>query len=123
MSRDWLRPLQDQYGRHPFGNNAEQGIAVRERETGTWPRGTLAQFCDHLDYLAGKVGHDHVGIGSHFFGGPQGQGLEDASCFPRIFAELIRRKWSGRNLRKLASGNFVRVLRETERSAKSSMAP
>jgi microsomal dipeptidase-like Zn-dependent dipeptidase len=35
-----------------------------------------------------------------------------------IFAELIRRKWSERNLRKLASGNFVRVLREAERSAK-----
>jgi hypothetical protein len=29
MSRDWLRPLQDQYGRHPFGNNAEQDIAAR----------------------------------------------------------------------------------------------
>jgi membrane dipeptidase len=118
MSRDWLRPLQDQYGRHPFGNNAEQDIAARERETGTWPRGTLAQLCNHLDYLAAKVGHDHVGIGSDFFGGPQGQGLKDASCFPEIFAELIRRRWPEQNLRKLASGNFVRVLREAERSAK-----
>src|SRR6266478_3672518 len=102
----------------PRRRAAEQDIAARERETGTWPRGTLAQFCDHLDYLAAKIGNDHVGIGSDFFGGPQGHGLEDASCFPGIFAELIRRKWSRRNLRKLASGNFVRVLREAERSAR-----
>ncbi len=122
-SRDWLRPLQDQYGQHLPGQDGAQGIAARERESGTWPRGTLAQFCDHIDYLAAKIGHDHVGIGSDFFGGPQGQGLEDASSFPGIFAELIRRKWSERNLRKLASGNFVRVLREAERRGGRSMTP
>jgi membrane dipeptidase len=116
-SRDWLRSLQDQHGQHPPRNNAEQDIAARARARGKWPRGTLAQFCDHLDYLAAKIGHDHVGIGSDFFGGPQGRGLEDASCFPHIFAELIRRKWPEQNLRKLASGNFVRALREAERRA------
>jgi membrane dipeptidase len=80
-------------------------------------QGTLAQFCDHLDYLAATIGHDHIGIGSDFFGGPQGAGLEDASCYPHIFAELIRRGWSHFNLRKLASGNLVRVLREVEQTA------
>jgi microsomal dipeptidase-like Zn-dependent dipeptidase len=79
---------------------------------------SLPTSCHSMPFEAAKAGHDHVGIGSDFFGGPQGRGLEDASCFPGIFAELIRRKWSGRNLRKLASGNFVRVLREAERSAK-----
>jgi membrane dipeptidase len=83
------------------------------------PHGTLAEFCNHLDYLAAAVGHDHIGIGSDFFGGPQGAGLEDAGCYPRIFAELIRRRWSDRNLRKLASGNLVRVFRKVERSAEA----
>jgi membrane dipeptidase len=114
-SRNWLRPRQDEFGKDAPGAAAGQAVAARER--GTWPRGTLAQLCDHLDYLAAKVGHDHVGIGSDFFGGPQGEGLEDASCYPHIFAELIRRKWSKTALRKLASENIVRVLRDAERAA------
>jgi membrane dipeptidase len=114
-SRDWLRPRQDEFGKDAPG--AETGQAVAARERGPWPRGTLAQLCDHLDYLAARVGHDHIGIGSDFFGGPQGQGLEDASCYPHIFAELIRRKWPRTALKKLASENLVRVLREAERAA------
>ena len=109
-SRDWLRPRQDD-------NPKDAPGAGPERERGPWPRGTLAQLCDHLDYLAAKVGHDHIGIGSDFFGGPQGEGLEDASCYPHIFAELIRRKWPKTALKKLAGENIVRVLREAERVA------
>ena len=90
-SRDWSRPLRDAFGRAIEGNTEAEAIARREREAGKWPRGTLPQFCDHLDYLAGLMGHDHVGIGSDFFGGPQGVGLETAACFPEIIAELMTR--------------------------------
>jgi membrane dipeptidase len=113
-SREWLRPLEAQQNQDPAG---DASIAAGERERGPWPRGTLEEYCDHLDYLAAAAGHDHVAIGSDFFGGPQGKGLEDASCYPRIFAELIRREWSETNLRKLASGNFLRVFRAVERVA------
>jgi membrane dipeptidase len=107
---------QDALGRDSPGAVAGDGLASAPDSR---PSGTLAEFCDHLDYLAAKIGHDHIGIGSDFFGGPQGEGLEDASCFPRIFAELIRRRWSERNLRKLASGNFVRVFEDVERAARA----
>ena len=119
-SREWLRPLEAQQDQDP---NGDASIAAGERERGPWPRGTLEQYCDHLDYLAAAVGHDHVAIGSDFFGGPQGKGLEDASCYPRIFAELIRREWSETNLRKLASENFLRVFRAVERVAAESSRP
>jgi membrane dipeptidase len=122
-SRDWLRSPQPQPGPDALGADGAPGNAARGRGRGKWPRGTLVQFCDHLDFLADRIGHDHVGIGSDFFGGPQGEGLEDASCFPHIFAELIRRKWSDRNLRKLAGLNAVRVLREVERVAHGADPP
>ena len=109
------QPPHDRDGQDPPVARAR--AEPREDATGTRPRGSLPELCDHLDYLAAMVGHDHIGIGSDFFGGPQGEGLEDASCFPHIFAELITRNWSVRNLRKLASGNFVRVFREVERVA------
>lgn len=115
-SQDWLKSMQDAHGRAPDDENG--AIAARERKNGPWPRGTRGQFCDHLDYLKAKLGPDRIGIGSDFFGGPQGAGLEDVSCFPRIFAELIRRGWPDDHLRKLAGGNFLRVMRAVEAEAR-----
>lgn len=41
-------------------------------------------------------------------------GLEDASKYPVLFAELIGHGWSVEELTKLASGNILRVLNEVE---------
>jgi membrane dipeptidase len=117
-SRDWHRPAKDQYGKTPEGLDYAGTVAEITRRAGPRPVATLAEFCDHLDYLAGRIGHDHVGIGSDFFGGATPQGLEDASTFPNLFAELIRRGWSQDNLEKLASGNLLRLMREVARAAK-----
>jgi membrane dipeptidase len=65
--------------------------------------------CDHLEYLRDKVGEDHIGIGSDFYGGPNPPGLEDCSKFPYLIAALIRRGWSDAALVKLMGGNFLRV--------------
>jgi membrane dipeptidase len=43
--------------------------------------------------------------------------MEDVSSYPRLFAELVRRGWSDRDLAKLSRGNIVRVMRETEAAA------
>ena len=113
-SHEWMRPLQDAHGKDPAGMAMEAIIRRREKQEGRWPRGGLPELCDHFDYLASRIGYDHIGIGSDFFGGPQGPGLEDASCFPGIFAELLRRGWTTDNLTKLAGANFLRVLRAVE---------
>ncbi|MFO1116781.1 MAG: dipeptidase [Beijerinckiaceae bacterium] len=118
-SQDWLKSMQDAFGGHDGSvDDGERAIAAREQSAGPWPRGTLSQYCDHLDYLKLRVGADCIGIGSDFFGGPQGEGLKDVSCFPHIFAELIRRGWRDRDLRKLASGNFLRAFRAVEKAAR-----
>ena len=79
------------------------------------PTATLAQFCDHIDYLINLAGPDHVGIGGDFFGGQQPEGLEDASVYPALFAELIRRGHGEHVLTRIAGANFVRVMRKVER--------
>jgi membrane dipeptidase len=64
------------------------------------------------------AGVDHVGIGSDFDGIDAGPvGLEDTSTFPQLFAELIRRGWSDRDLKKLAGGNLLRALHQAEATA------
>ena len=78
---------------------------------GPAPAATLAQVADHIDHVARIAGHDHVGIGSDFYGSTdEPEGLEDVSRFPDLFAELIRRGWSDGDLEKLAGGNVLRVL-------------
>ena len=116
-SRDWHRPAKDQYGKTPDGLDYKAAEAEIVRKSGPRPKATLAEYCDHLDYLAQRIGHDHVGIGSDFFGGAVPEGLEDVSTFPNVIAELLRRGWSEANLAKLASGNTLRVMRAVEQAA------
>ena len=116
-SNDWLKPISDTFGKTKDGLNEDAEIKAREPRVGPWPRGTLSQYCDHLDDLSRKVGFDHIGIGSDFFGGPQGQGLEDVTCFPHILADLMGRGWSDENLMKLAGGNFIRAFQAVEDAA------
>ncbi len=116
-SRDWTRPMKDEYGKTRPGVDMDVAVPAREKELGPWPRGTLNEYCDHLDYLVARMGINHVGIGSDFFGGPQGEGLKDAACFPHVLAELVRRGWPDASIRKLASGNFLRVMRAVEKAA------
>jgi len=116
-SRDWHRPAKDQYGKTPDTMDYAKVEADIVAKSGPRPQATVSQYCDHLDYLAKRIGHDHVGIGSDFFGWVNPDGLEDTSTFPNVIAELIRRGWSEENLAKLAGGNTLRVLRAVEAEA------
>jgi membrane dipeptidase len=79
---------------------------------------TIKEVADHIDYIAGTAGFDHVGIGSDFDGVEAlPEGLNGPVGYPALFIELVRRGWSDENLAKLAGGNILRVMREAERVA------
>jgi membrane dipeptidase len=117
--RDWFKPLQ-RHGKAPLDEDISPKIDDKKRRTGLPPRATLAEFCTHVEYMAGKAGINHIGIGSDFYGGPVPEGLEDVSKFPDLIAALMERGWSDTALEKLASRNFVRVMRGVERVARES---
>jgi membrane dipeptidase len=117
--RDWLRPIEDDTGRLRPGVDLATALPARTREVGPRPHATLAEFCDHLEYLVRVAGIDHVGISSDFFGGLAPVGLEDVSRYPYLFAEMLRRGWSERSLAKIAGGNFQRVFRAVERATET----
>jgi membrane dipeptidase len=83
------------------------------------PRATIGDVADHVEHVRDAAGIDHVGIGADFFGEPDwmAAGLEDVSCYPALFAELLRRGWTEEGLAKLARGNVLRVLRGAEEAA------
>jgi membrane dipeptidase len=83
------------------------------------PPATLAQVADHIEHVRKVAGVDHVGLGGDYDGNDNWPvGLEDVSKYPALFAELVRRGWSDEDLKKLASGNILRAMREAEAVAK-----
>lgn len=84
--------------------------------SGPAPSATVADVIRHIEHIRDVAGIDHVGIGGDFDGiGSTPVGLEDVSTYPTLFEALIDRGWNEADLRKLASGNMLRVWREAER--------
>ena len=84
------------------------------------PPVTVKDVADHIDRIAKVAGHDHVGIGADLDGIEDTPvGLTGADTYPLVFAELIRRGWSDKDLAALAGGNVLRALRGAEATAAS----
>lgn len=84
------------------------------------PRGSVKDVADHIDYVARRIGVDHVGLGGDFDGiDVTIDGLETVATYPALFVELARRGWSQQDLEKLASRNMMRVLKAAEAYAAS----
>lgn len=115
-SHEWMSPLQV-HGKTRPGLDIDNAVALRAAESGPWPRGSIPELCDHIQYIVGRTGLAHIGIGSDFYGGPNPPDLADASRFPHLVAELIRRGWSDAALKGLLSGNALRVWRKVETAA------
>ena len=112
--RDWLRRSRDAYGKAPLAADPKAQLAELEARHGTAPKASLEQVADHVERLVETAGVDHVGVGSDYFGGASPVGLENVSRFPHLFAELVRRGFSERDLEKMSSANALRVLRRVE---------
>jgi membrane dipeptidase len=80
--------------------------------------GNVGTIVNHIEHIARVAGTDHVGLGSDFDGVDLlPVGLEDASCYPNITAELLRRGWGEPDVRKVLGENALRVLQAVEDAA------
>jgi membrane dipeptidase len=99
----------------------DDALAVWRKSNPPPPDATLSDVADHLDHVLKVAGEDHVGLGSDFDGITYTpRGLEDVSCFPALFAELQRRRWTKDEMKKLAGRNILRVMHTAERVAAES---
>ena len=81
------------------------------------PKTSIARVADHIEHIRKVAGIEHIGIGGDFDGNTDWpEGLSDVSMYPNLFAELIRRGWSDRDLKLLAGENTLRVLAQRRRS-------
>ncbi len=81
----------------------------------------MQKVADHIDHVVKLVGVEHVGLGSDFdgVGDSLPTGLKDVAAYPNLIAELLRRGYSPRDIRKICSGNVLRVWRQVERIAQA----
>jgi membrane dipeptidase len=77
----------------------------------------VADFVNHIDYMVGKIGIDHVGISSDFDGGGGIEGWSDASETLNVTIELVKRGYNEAEIEKLWSGNLLRVLDKVQEVA------
>jgi membrane dipeptidase len=77
----------------------------------------LKEMLDHLDYIAKRIGVDHVGIGTDFNHGSGIEGFDDASEALNVTIELLKRGYSEDDIIKIWGGNFIRVWRAAEKAA------
>ncbi|MFV0344764.1 MAG: dipeptidase [Bacteroidales bacterium] len=74
----------------------------------------VSDFVDHIEHVVRLVGVDYVGIATDFDGGGGLPDFYDATCYPRITAELVKRGYSHEAIQKIWGGNFMRVLKTNE---------
>ena len=77
------------------------------------PRVTMKDVIRHIEYVARIAGVEAVGIGSDFDGIPfWPKGLDDCTGLPVLCDALRKRGFTSKEVDKIASGNFLRILDE-----------
>ena len=74
----------------------------------------LNEMIAHIDYIAKRIGVDHVGIGTDFNHGSGIEGFDDASEALNVTVELLKRGYSEDDIVKIWGGNFIRVWQAAE---------
>jgi membrane dipeptidase len=82
-------------------------------------RATFDDVMANLLHALKVAGVDHVGIGLDWDGGGGAEGLEDVADLPRITAALRKAGYDEAAIRKIWSGNVLRVLAAAEAAAGS----
>jgi membrane dipeptidase len=82
------------------------------------PRATVEDYVDHIENVVGRIGIDHVCIGTDFDHGAGIVGYRDAGDAANLTRALLARGYSGDDIAKIWSGNFMRVLRAAEATAR-----
>lgn len=88
--------------------------ARREEIDAKWPKASVSDFADHIDYAVKLIGIDHVGIASDFNGGGGIAGWDNARDTLNVTVELVRRGYDEDQIAKLWGGNLLRVMEAVE---------
>ncbi len=84
------------------------------------PKATLGDVADHVDHIRKVAGIDHIGIGADYWSvdpKEMADGMATLTCYPALFAELLRRGYTDEDVLKIAGRNHLRAMRAMEKVA------
>ena len=115
QSRAWWDELHRLRHAHPDDRDAvTAAIDAWEREHPP-ASVTAADVADHVDHIREVAGIGAIGVGGDYDGVPtMGDELVDVSAYPVVFGELRARSYTDDELRRVAGGNVLRVMRAAE---------
>jgi membrane dipeptidase len=73
----------------------------------------LSVLARHVEYVANRIGVEHIALGSDFDGAGMPDRLKDASALPALLQALNEMGFHGEDLEKIAYRNWWRIFRET----------
>ena len=73
----------------------------------------LAEIVRHIDYIAERIGIDHVAFGSDFDGAMIPREIGDVTGLPKLVAVLRTHGYDREALHKITHKNWIRVLHKT----------
>jgi membrane dipeptidase len=124
---DRIRALRIQYGltpdfpNRPLGHNDDADSLPRSfrhaffREMSElYPKASVKDYVDHIDYVVKRIGIDHVGIGTDFNHGAGILGFQNESEALNVTRELVRRGYDEPQIARIWGGNFLRVFAAVE---------
>lgn len=97
---------------------ARRAAVAELNQTHPYQRATLEMVMDHIDHVVELVGIDHVGIGPDLDGGGGVVGMYDVSEAANVTYELVKRGYSEEDIDKIWGGNFFRVMKSVEETAR-----
>ncbi len=108
---------------HPHADGSpvtyEETAAIEKKLAAQFPRPPFKSLIDHIDHIAKVAGVDHVGLGSDFDGVTSlPQGIDSVADLPKITQALLDRGYTAEEIQKILGGNFLRVMRQVEATAK-----
>ena len=103
------------------GTKLSKDFDAAYRAKNPYPFASLEQVLDHIDHVVELIGIDYVGIGSDYDGVGDSLpiGLKDVSSYPNLVQGLMDRGYSDTDIKKILSGNTLRVWKQAEQYAKS----
>ncbi|GAC1385169.1 MAG: hypothetical protein NVSMB45_13640 [Ginsengibacter sp.] len=111
--KDELKKLSDEMGDRDLA--LIRLFHIHQQESDQF-RPPLSLLIKHIDYMVKLIGVDHVGIGSDFDGAPSFPAqLDDVSSYPVLIDELKKLHYSNTDIKKICSGNFIRVLKANDK--------
>lgn len=99
----------------------KKAFATEYKKKFPYPYSSVARVADHIDRVVKLVGVEHVGLGSDFdgVGDSLPEGLKDASQYPNLIAELLKRGYKEAQIALILGGNVLRVMEQVEQYAAS----